>query len=368
MPRQSTDPVTTAPVAAGPVPAGPAASGPAGAGPVTTRQLAAEAGVSMATVSKVMNGRPGVSAATRDRVARVLDRHRSHRRPAHRRPGLVVDLVLNEIDSLWSAQIVAGADEVFQAAGTTMALSALHGSPAHAASWLDTLASRRCDGVVLAVCELTARQHLYLASLGLPVVLLDPSGGADVGLPVVGATNWAGATAVTEHLIGLGHRRIAHLAGPGAVTAARARAAGFRTAMARAGLDVPAGWLRYGTFDDLSGHREMLALLDESRAAGTPPPTAVFAASDRQALSACAALQSRGLSVPEDISVVGFDDTPQSRWSRPALTTVHQPVQEMAALAAHTMLRMIDGETVDPPRVELATRLVVRDSAAPPRS
>ncbi|MEE4543354.1 LacI family DNA-binding transcriptional regulator [Streptomyces sp. V4-01] len=335
-------------------------------GPVTTRLLAAEAGVSAATVSKVMNGRPGVSAATRDRVARVLDRHRSHRRPPHRRPGLVVDLVLNEIDSLWSAQIVAGADEVFQAAGTTMALAALHGSAAHAASWLGTLAARRCDGVVLAVCELTARQHLHLASLGVPVVLLDPSGGADVGLPVVGATNWAGAVAATEHLIALGHRAIAHLAGPGGVTAARARAAGYRTAMDRAGLAVRDGSLRYGTFDDQSGHREMLALLDEARTAGTPPPTAVFAASDRQALGACTALQSRGLAVPGDVSVVGFDDTPQSRWARPALTTVHQPVQEMAALAARTMLRVIDGESIDPPRVELATRLVVRDSAAPP--
>lgn len=337
--------------------------------PITTRFLAAAAGVSAATVSKVMNGRPGVSAGTRDRVTRVLESHRASRQPPHRRPGLVVDLVLNEVDSLWSAQIIAGADQVFREAGATLALSALHGSAADTSAWLERLSARPSHGVVLTVCEPTPRQHLELASRGLPVVLLDPVGGVEVGVPTVGATNWAGATVAVEHLIALGHRRIAHLAGPRTLSSSRARAAGFLTAMTGAGLPVPGGWLRYGAFDDASGYAETLALLDRADVARQPRPTGVFAASDRQALGVCAALRSRGLHVPADVSVVGFDDMPMTRWNEPALTTVRQPVREMAALAARTVLQLIDGETVDPPRVELSTRLVERDSTArPPRS
>ncbi|MEU6406718.1 LacI family DNA-binding transcriptional regulator [Streptomyces sp. NPDC046985] len=333
---------------------------------VTLRVIADEAGVSLATVSKVMNGRPGVSPSTRRRVAQVVERHRDSRRPSHRRPGLLVDVLLNEVDSLWAAQIIAGVDQVFQSSATTLALSALHGNSAYAATWLDRLETRPCDGVVLAVCELSPRQHLRLASRGLPVVALDPVGGVEIGVPTVGATNWAGAVAATEHLIAQGHRRIAHLAGPTTIASSQARAAAFRTVMAHAGLPVPPGWLRFGAFDDASGHRETLALLDESAAAGLPRPSAVFAASDRQAMGVYAALHSRGLRVPHDISVVGFDDLPLTPLSQPPLTTVRQPVREMAALAARTLLRLIDGEAIEPPRVELATRLVVRGSTAAP--
>lgn len=333
---------------------------------LTSRMIAVEAGVSAATVSKVLNRRPGVSPATRERVEQVLSRHRDSRRPSPPPPGLIVDLVLNDLDSQWSAQVVAGACEVLQAAGATMAVSGLQAEPARTAAWLGQLRERRCDGVILVASEPTPRQHLALASRGLPVVVMDPVGAVDAGVPTIGATNRAGAIAATEHLLALGHRRIAHLAGPSHFQSSRARADGFRTAMERAGQEVPHGWLRFGAFDTAAGRAQALALLDDAARTGQPPPTAIFAASDHQALSVCTVLRERGLRVPDDVSVVGFDDLPLTGYGQPPLTTVRQPVREMAALAARTLLRLVAGETVDPPRVEVRTPLVERQSTAPP--
>ncbi|MGW2302613.1 LacI family DNA-binding transcriptional regulator [Streptomyces sp. NPDC001809] len=136
--------------------------------------------------------------------------------------------------------------------------------------------------------------------------------------------------------------------------------------MERAELPVPAGFVRHGDFNDASGRRETARLLDDLAAAGEGAPTAVFAASDLQALGAFEELRARGLRIPEDVSIVGFDDLPVARRTHPALTTVRQPLFDMAAMAAHTLLRIIDGAHVENLRVELATRLVVRPSTAPP--
>ncbi|MEU1620739.1 substrate-binding domain-containing protein [Streptomyces sp. NPDC005722] len=333
---------------------------------VTIGAIAAEAGVSTATVSKVLNGRSDVSAATRERIQQIMARRHYQRRGARRRGG-IVDLVLNELDSLWSIEIIRGAEETLRAAGVSMVLSAAHGSGAATSAWLEQLTTRRSDGAILVVSDLNLRQRTKLTSLGVPFVLVDPVGTVEAGVPTIGATNWAGAVAATEHLIGLGHRRIAHLAGPRQLLCSRARADGFRAAMEAAGLDVPQEAVRHGEFNDSSGYAQTTALLEEAERSGRPSPTALFAASDLQAFGAYTALRERGLHVPGDISVVGFDDVPVTRWTAPALTTVRQPLQAMAAMAARTLLRLVDGEEVDLPRVELATQLVVRDSTAAPR-
>ncbi|MFC8450676.1 substrate-binding domain-containing protein [Kitasatospora sp. NPDC057223] len=213
--------------------------------------------------------------------------------------------------------------------------------------------------------DLTVRQRARLGTVKVPFVLVDPIGTVEAGVPTIGATNWAGAVSAVEHLIALGRRRIAHLAGPRHLLCSRARADGYRAAMERAELPVPEGWLRPGEFNNHSGRTELAKLLDETAASGQAPPTAVFAASDLQASGAYTCLRARGLRIPEDISVVGFDDLPVTRWSRPTLTTVRRPLHDMAAMAVRTLVRLIDGEEVDLPRVELSTRLVERESTAP---
>ncbi len=335
-------------------------------GRTTLSAIASVAGVSVSTVSKVLNGRSDVSAGTKERVESVMDDLGYERRPTRRR-GSVIDLVLNELDSLWSVEILRGVDEVLDAAGAGMVVSAVHGRSANTREWLDQLAARRSNGAILVVSELTPQQRKRLVAMGIPFVLVDPVGSVDALVPTVGATNWAGAVSACEHLIGLGHTRIAHLAGPRQLLCSRARADGFHAAMERAELPVPEAWVAYGEFNDRSGRAEMARLLDLTEARGEEPPTAVFAASDLQALGAFEVLRDRGFAIPQDVSVVGFDDLPVARWTHPALTTVRQPLLEMAAMAATTLLRIIDGEHVENLRLEMATELIARASTAPPR-
>ncbi|MGW8631725.1 LacI family DNA-binding transcriptional regulator [Streptomyces sp. NPDC055793] len=330
---------------------------------VTLSMIASEAGVSVSTVSKVLHGRSDISTDTKDRVEAVMEHLGYQRRPTRRR-GAVIDLVLNELDSLWSVEIIRGVDEVLHEAGASMVLSAVHGRSSDTREWIDQLAARRSNGAILVVSDLTPQQRKRLAALEVPFVLLDPVGSVDALVPTVGATNWAGAVSATRHLIDLGHTRIAHLAGPRHVLCSRARADGFRATMESAELPVPAGWVPHGEFNDTSGRAETARLLDAAEAAGEAPPTALFAASDLQALGAFEALRERGYAIPDDVGLVGFDDLPVARWTHPPLTTVRQPLQDMASMAAHTLLRIIDGEPADRLRLELPTQLVVRGSTA----
>ncbi|MFC9463142.1 LacI family DNA-binding transcriptional regulator [Streptomyces coelicoflavus] len=340
---------------------------PDASGRITLSMIASEAGVSVSTVSKVLNGRSDVSTDTKERVEAVMDQLGYQRRPTRRR-GAVIDLVLNELDSLWSVEIIRGVDEVLQEAGASMVLSAVHGRSADTREWIDQLAARRSNGAILVVSDLTPQQRKRLTALDVPFVLLDPVGSVDALVPTVGATNWAGAVSATQHLIELGHTRIAHLAGPRQVLCSRARADGFRATMEAAELRVPDGWAPHGEFNDTSGRKEMTRLLAAVQAAGEQPPTAVFAASDLQALGAFEALREHGHAIPNDVSIVGFDDLPVARWTHPPLTTVRQPLLEMATMAANTLLRIIDGEPADQLRLELATQLIVRGSTAAPAS
>jgi LacI family transcriptional regulator len=330
----------------------------------TMSQVAAAAGVSIPTVSKVLNGRPDVSTDTRERVEELLRQHSYRPRAARtgRRVGLI-DLVFVDLGSSWAMEILAGAEEVAHRAGTGIVVSAVHGRSRTRPDrgWLDNLAARRSDGVLLILSQLSGEQQALLDRLEIPVVVVDPAGAPPPDMPSVGATNWAGGLAATEHLIGLGHERIAVIGGPSDVLCSRARMDGYRTAMSGAGLKVPAGYVRSGDFMSPSGYRETIALL------GLPkPPTAIFACADQMALGAYEALYERGLRTPDDVSVVGFDDLDAARWAVPPLTTVRQPLHEMAGMATRMLLRLIAGEELESTRVELATPLVVRGSTAAP--
>jgi LacI family transcriptional regulator len=180
-------------------------------------------------------------------------------------------------------------------------------------------------------------------------------------VPTIGATNWAGGLSATEHLLSLGHRRIGFIAGPRRLLCSRARLDGYRAGLEAAGVAVADELLYQGDFYHESGFAGGSALLELA-----DPPTAIFAASDQMAFGVYEAVRRRGLRVPDDVSVVGFDDLPEDRWSSPPLTTVRQPLTEMGALAARTVLRLAQGEAIESPRVELATELVVRDSTATP--
>jgi LacI family transcriptional regulator len=229
--------------------------------------------------------------------------------------------------------------------------------------WIKTLASRRTDGAVFVVSRVHQPVVERLRRLGVPLVVVDPVGGSSPDIPSIGCTNWAGGFAATEHLIGLGHRQIAVIGGPPEMMCSEERIAGYEAAMNRAKIPVSRTFIRHGNFYVDGGRKAAAALL------GLPePPTAIFAGSDEQARGVYDEAQTRGLRIPEDLSVVGFDDVELCEWMSPRLTTVRQPLAQMAALAIRTVLQDPPPGGEAPTRIELATTLVVRDSAAPPRA
>ncbi|MGY0064885.1 LacI family DNA-binding transcriptional regulator [Streptomyces sp. LZ34] len=333
----------------------------------TLAVIAREAGVSVPTASKVVNGREDVAPDTRRRVTEVLDRLGYVRRPRFEasKPPALIDLVVHSLDTAWSGAVLHGVEQAAHDAGLDVVVSAgltrtRGGRPER--GWLDKLCARGSSGVLFNLAELTPTQYAWLDEHRIPFVMIDPVLDPPPGVPSVGAANWQGGVSATEHLIGLGHRRIAVIGGYRRKLCSSARVAGYRSAMAAAGLRVPPDYVRYGNFDETVSHQRMCELLELPER-----PTAVFTCSDQMALGVYQALAERGLRVPDDISVVGFDDLPQARWVTPALTTVRQPLSEMAATALRSLLRLMSGEVPEGTRTELSTRLVIRSSTAPPR-
>jgi LacI family transcriptional regulator len=327
----------------------------------TLADIAAAAGVSLPTVSKVVNGRADVAPATRARVERLLDEH-NYRHPGlrpGRRSGLI-DVVFAGLDSPWAVEIIRGVEEWCAAHSIGVAVSAVRHGSARPASWTSALASHDTDGVLVVLSQVTTAQLQELRAADIPLVVIDPVNFPDPDLPGVGATNWAGGLAATEHLTRLGHRRIAAIGGPLEYLCTRARIDGYRSALESAGLAYDPGLVRYGDFHHEGGFAHGGALLDLD-----DPPTAIFAGSDQQAMGVYEAARQRGLRVPQDLSVVGFDDLAVARWLSPPLTTVAQPLAEMGGTAAEMLGSLIEGTTLVSRRVELATELIVRESTAP---
>lgn len=328
----------------------------------TLEGIAGAASVSVATVSKVLNGRPGVSPETRRLVERLLQRSGYARRGTREaEPGSLIELVIQSLGSQWSLQIIRGVERVAREAGLTMALSTTAAGDAPGQPWIDGVLKRKPLAVVLVFSGLSDEHRQQLLTRNIPFVVVDPAGDPAPDVPSIGATNWSGGFAAAQHLLDLGHRRIGVIGGPAELLFARARLAGYRSALEQAGLPIDPELIGTGEFTTADGARETERLLGLA-----DPPTAIVAANDVQARGVYEAARAAGVSIPADLSVVGFDDIPPARWLGPPLTTVRQPLVEMAEEATRLALRM-RVETVGNIRRELATTLVVRESTAPPR-
>jgi len=331
---------------------------------VKLAEVAELAGTSVATVSKVLNGRPGVSDSQRTRIARLLSDHGYRRRGTSvRSPARLIDVVVRGIDTQWSAKVLVGAEQEAATMGIGIVVTVTHGRTLGNRRWLSALAQRHTDGLVLVVSRLNQGMDAELARLGIPYVLVDPIGTANANVPVVGATNYAGGRVATEHLLGLGHRRVGVISGDPDLACSQERVDGYRAALGRAGIPVDPQLIRIGNFMTQGGHDRALELLRLP-----DPPTAIFAGSDMQALGVYQAAKELGLRIPDDLSVVGFDDVEMCRWLSPELTTVHQPIEEMAREATRILMSLAY-RGVQPlrPKVEMATNLIVRESTAAPR-
>ena len=328
---------------------------------VTIAQIAAAAGVSASTVSKVLNGNADVGSSTRQRVQALLSEHRYERRAsAQNGAPALVDLVFQELESPWAMEIVRGAVDAAAEFDLTVSLSSLSTGTGRR-SWLDQICARGTRGVILLLARLSARDKAELRSRGLSFALVDPRGEPDPSVATVGATNWAGGYTATRHLVDLGHQRIGMISGPTDLLCSRARMDGYRSAVEAAGLALDPDLMQWGDFHVDGGFKVAMAML-----ARPNRPTAIFAGSDLQALGVLEAARVLHLRVPSDLSLVGFDDLPLSNWTSPPLTTVRQPLAEMAATALRLVLAQGRGEDTDNRSVELATSLITRETTAPP--
>jgi LacI family transcriptional regulator len=324
---------------------------------VTITDVARAAGVSVATVSKVINGRYGVAASTNARVQSVISELgyesslvarslRSHRTN-------VIGILVAEFEP-FSAEILKGTSAAIAGTGYELLAYSGGGTGGTDVGWerrsLSRLSGTLIDGAVL-VTPTVVEVHD-----GVPVVAIDPRRGPS-GIPTVDSDNFSGAKAATEHLLGYGHRRIAFLGGRPDLESSRLREEGFRSAMQAMGVEVDPALVRVGGYRRESADRPAHELLEVA-----VRPTAVFAANDMMALATIQAAADLGLRVPEDLSVVGFDDVPEPVRSTPPLTTVAQPIQQMGLEAIGLLIELMAGRDVPAEHIQLPTRLVERGS------
>lgn len=324
----------------------------------TLADIAARAGTTIPTVSKVLNGRSDVSAATRNRIMQLVAETGYRRRSGGSGSPAVadrklVDLVLAGVGGGWANQVLIGVESAAAEVGLDLVVTVARQGERE--DWVTRLLARDSRGAVLALVDATARQLATLDAAGIPVVLLDPVEQPPEDRPSVGATNWSAGRDVADHLLSLGHRRFGVLAVSAEMLFSRARTDGFRSAVEMAG----------GRVDEIVYAEDRV---DPAAAAGrlldgTDRPTAIFADSDHLALTLIRVAAERGVSIPRELSVVGFDDLPEAQWA--GLTTVRQPIAEMGAAALRLLLRLADSVRT-PPREELATTLVVRSTTAAP--
>jgi LacI family transcriptional regulator len=335
-------------------------------GRATLATVAESAGVSVATVSKVLNGRADVGPATRALVESMLEEHEYVARGHPAGPVTTIEVIFAGDLNGYSIEIVQGLLDTAAELGVALGVSGRARKPRRSCpdpfnAWIRDLAVAGRRAVIAVTDDLTAADLQVLARARLPLVVIDPLQAPHADLTSVGSTNFAGGLAATQHLLSLGHRRIAYLGGPATAACDQARRHGFRVAMESAGVPVPDEYLRTGSYrfaDGLTGGGALLEL--------PYPPTAVFAGSDETAAGVMEAARGNGLRVPEGLSVVGFDDTQIARYTSPPLTTVHQPLREIGGVALRTALRLAAGEELESHHVELAAELVVRNSTGPP--
>lgn len=275
----------------------------------------------------------------------------------------LVDLVMTTVDNAWATRALSGIEQAATDAGIGVVMTIARDSD----EWLTRLLRRHSEGAVIVGLGPSSAQISGLAAAGIPVVLVDPVVRPPDDVPSVGSTNWEGGRSAGEHLAALGHRRIGIVdAGPGTLYNA-ARVDGFRSALTTAGLDLPASRIVHGDWSRPTAYEAVLPVL-----AAEERPTALFACSESMAFGIYDAAATLGLRIPQDLSVVGFDDLPEAQWATPPMTTVQQPTAEMGSVALRILLDTIRdqrsprGRAGRTTRIELATHFLVRASTAPP--
>jgi LacI family transcriptional regulator len=353
----------------------------------TIADVARRAGVSTATVSRVLSGVGRARPETRERVldaVRALEfRPSLVARSLKRRATLTFGLIVTDIENPYFPQLVRAVEDAANAEGYAILLCNADEDPEREASYLDILVERRVDGMIVAASTIGTRQREWLASAPLPVVLVNTTA-PNADLPSVVSDNRDGGRIAARHLLELGHRRFGYLMPPPRNLDAPERLAGVRDELELAGIDPDGPGLAIGTGAPTvaGGESAMAAILagGDEGVASSGRPTAIVAYNDLMAIGALRAIRGRGMGVPGDISIVGFDDVAFAAYAEPALTTIRQETAEMGRWAVATLTDRLAAGGDDSrggagasspsaaPRLVLPVHLELRGStaAAPP--
>jgi LacI family transcriptional regulator len=333
---------------------------------VTIIDVAAEAGVSYGTVSRVINNDVHVKEETRQRVLNAMQKlgfvaNRQARSLAGGRANSIGVLV-PDLGTAYIGEIMRGIDAELSLTDLDLILYTTHRTASKEASYVANLAQGMVDGLLLVLPRRPVDFIGTLTKRKFPFILIDHQGtGQDC--PSVGAANWQGGYDATEYLIKLGHERIGFITGWMDLGCATDRLGGYRSALRTYHIPEAPELVFEGTFFQPDGFAGASAMLDLPE-----PPTAIFASNDMMAMGVMDAVRDRGLRVPEDVSVLGFDDIPQASLVRPALTTISQPLEKMGRVATQLLLELLQHPDRQVQRIELPTHLVVRDSCCPPKT
>jgi LacI family transcriptional regulator, repressor for deo operon, udp, cdd, tsx, nupC, and nupG len=328
----------------------------------TMKDVARLAGVSTATISRTLMTPDKVRDDTRERVLAAIERigytpNALARNLRQMRTSTVI-LMVRQIVNPFYLEIFRGVESAARSLGYNVLMSNAENSPEREREYFDMIRQRRADGIILATGKLPAGHRRAGAELPPLVVVSEYLPGS--GLPTVRVDNIIAAQSAVEHLLELGHRRIAHITGPLPEVLSRDRLKGYRRALERFGIEPVERLVARGDYTTASGFAAARALLR-----GRHPPSAIFAANDEMAMGAIKAARARGLAVPQQLSVVGFDDIAMASAWDPALTTVAQPCEEMGSRAMILLSGILGGDQRCDVQICLDTTLVVRESTAP---
>jgi DNA-binding LacI/PurR family transcriptional regulator len=331
---------------------------------VTIMHVAHEAGVSYQTVSRVVNDRPDVAPETRKRVRDVIARleyqpHAIARSLASKRTR-TLGLITADFSDYFFTQVIAGAEAEARKHGYRFMLGSTERNLQDEPEYIRLLTERHVEGILFArpSTEVDNRHLVDLLRDGVPIVTTAYYLPGE-SLTVVDVDNLDGAYQATRHLLEYGHSQAAMITGPATWKSTHDRTLGFTRALEQAGAMADPALIAEGDWSYPSGHQAMRALLARER-----PFSAVFAQNDRMAIGALCALREARLSVPQDISIVGYDDIPGAEYAAPPLTTIRQPMREVGAIATRLLIRAIEEPDAAPEEVLLKTELIRRSSCA----
>ncbi|HWQ90237.1 MAG TPA: LacI family DNA-binding transcriptional regulator, partial [Clostridia bacterium] len=325
---------------------------------VTMKDVAAEAGVSIATISRVLSGRNGVTKPVRERVLRTIGKLDYH--PNRLARGLragrrkLVGVVIPDLQNPFFPGVVHGVEEILYAAGYTLVLGHSDGLVERERNHLMVLRGEGAAGLILIPDNGTNANYEFLRAQDVAVVAVDrvPTG---LQVDLVTSSNREGMRAATTHLLGHGYRSIGFINGPEHVSVARERLAGYREGLLAAGLEYSAVMVIHSDFRQAGGHLAMASLLDQPN-----PPRAVLIGNNLMTLGALQAIHERGLKIPDQVAVVGFDDMSWAASLNPPLTAIAQPAEEIGRTAAQMLLERLTNPGRLVRQVVLPTRLIVR--------